>query len=133
MSNSIKGEVPLRLADGREFTLVFDMEALIEAEGAYGKPLQVVLSDAEEGFMGDIRAMLYGALRSRHPDVQLKDVSSLLADNTEAITKALTEAHKASQPSTTGASAEGNVSPQVGKNSGVSGAKRGSTRKASGA
>ena len=32
MANPVKGEAPLVLSDGREFTLVLDMEAMLSAE-----------------------------------------------------------------------------------------------------
>ena len=67
--NPVKGEVPLKLSDGREFVLVLDFEALVEAESAYGKPLAQVMADAATGFVGATRALLYGALRAKHPAV----------------------------------------------------------------
>ena len=44
MANAIKGEVPLNLSDGRNLTLIMDMEALVEAESAYGKPLAQMIA-----------------------------------------------------------------------------------------
>lgn len=131
--NSVKGEVPLHLEDGRAFTLLFDMEALIEAEGAYGKPMHVMVKDASSGFMGAIRAMLYGALRAYHSETTLSEVSEMLLSNGEAISAALSKAHEASMPSPT-ASAEGNgkAPRRPGKTSGANGAKPASNRKVSG-
>lgn len=132
MVNPVKGEVPLELSDGTKLTLVFDMEALIEAESAYGKPMHTVLIDASSGFMGAIRAMLYGALRAHHADVSLKDISAMLADNTEAIGDALGRAYEAAMPTGSKTSTEGKARSQAGKTSGASGAKRSSSRKPSG-
>lgn len=134
MVNALKGEVPLKLDGGRKLTLVFDMDGLIEAEGTYGKPLAQMLADASAGFMGAVRAMLFGALRARHSDLTLGDVSAMLADNTQAISDALGAAYSKAMPDPAGdASAEGKAAPtrQRGKTSGDSGAKRDSNRKAS--
>lgn len=134
MTNALKGEVPLKLNDGTHLTLVFDMEAMIEAEGAYGKPMLTMVGDASVGFIGAIRAMLYGALRAHHSDLSLKDVSEMLRENTEVITDALAKAHDAAMPASNGVSAEGKAAPRrrPGKISGANGAKRGSPRKPSG-
>lgn len=131
--NMVKGEVPLQLKDGSKFTLIFDMEALIEAEATYGKPMHALVQDATRGFMGAIRAMLYGALRAHHSDVILRDVSVMLAENGDVITEALSKAHEAAMPKSAEA-AEGNDQPPHprGKTSGASGAKRVSNSKASG-
>ena len=134
MANLLKGEVPLVLKDKRAFTLVFDMDALIEAEGAYGKPMHALAADASAGFLGALRAMLYGAMRARHPQVTIADVSQILREDTHSVTLALTNALDQSMPEPGKAGAEGNAPavPQRGKTSGGSGAKRSSTRKRSG-
>ncbi|KPH66901.1 hypothetical protein [Novosphingobium sp. ST904] len=134
MANLLKGEVPLILSDKREFTLVFDMDALIEAEGVYRKPMHVMAADASAGFMGATRAMLFGALQAHHPGVSLKDVSEMLKGDTLAITEALTKALDQSMPPPAKASAGGKaaVAPRPGRTSGANGAKRSSTRTASG-
>lgn len=134
MSNLLKGEAPLILADKRAFTLVFDMDALIEAESAYGKPMHKLAADASAGFLGAMRAMLYGAMRARHPDVSLEDVSQIILEDTLSVTTALTKALELSMPKPGKQGAAGNArpAPQPGKTSGASGAKRSSTRKRSG-
>ena len=136
MANILKGEIPLVLADKRAFTLVFDMDALIEAEAVYGKPMHAVTADASVGFMGAIRALLFGAMRARHPDMTLADVGSLIGANTLAITEALTAAVDQAMPPPAPASAGGKAVPAKrppGRNSGANGAGRASTRKRSGA
>lgn len=134
MANLLKGEVPLVLADKREFTLVFDMDALIEAEGAYGKPMHQLAADASQGFLGALRAMLYGALRARHPDVALEEVSDIILEDTLSVTTALTKALERSMPEPGPSGPAGNArpAPQRGRISGGNGAKRSSTRKPSG-
>lgn len=124
MANPVKGEVPLNLVDGRTFVLVMDMEALVEAEAAYGKPLAQVMADAAAGFVGASRALLYGALRAKHPTTSLREASALFASDSEAVGEALTAAVEAGFPDV---SAGGNVprpKPNpLGKRSGGSGAK----------
>ncbi|MED5545798.1 MAG: hypothetical protein VYD90_11155 [Pseudomonadota bacterium] len=134
MANILKGEVPLPLTDGRELTLVFDMEALIEAEGAFGFPMNVIVDKASKGFMGALRALLYGALRAHHPDLSLRDVANLIAENSDAISTALTSALDEGMPDAK-ASAEGKAvaaKRRPGGTSGKTGAKRASTTKRSG-
>lgn len=131
MANVIKGEVPLKLEDGRLLTLVLDMEAFVEAETAYGKPLQQVMADASAGFVGATRALLYGALQAKHPNISLRDASTMFQTDREAVAVALESAAEAAFPKSTAESAEGNGRP-AGKNSGANGAKRASTRKPSG-
>lgn len=125
--NPLKGEVPLNLGDGREFVLVLDMEALIEAEGVYGKPLGLLMADASAGFAGATRSLLYGALRAKQPSITTREAAAILMEHGEAVSEALTRATEAAMPSD--ASAEGNgarpkPSPP-GKRSGSSGAKPG--------
>lgn len=135
MANVLKGEVVLPLADGRKLTLVFDMDALIEAEAAFGQPMHITVAHASQGFMGAMRALIYGALRARHPEMTLREVGALLSDNADAIGAALTAALDEAMPEAK-PSAEGKapaVSRRRGGTSGTTGAKRGSTRKRSGA
>ena len=134
MANLLKGEVPLVLADKREFNLVFDMDALIEAEGAYGKPMHQLAADASSGFLGALRAMLFGAMRARHPQVTLEEVSGIILEDTLAVTTALTKALDRSMPEPGKPGAEGKAppAPRRGRTSGGNGAKRSSTQKHSG-
>lgn len=123
MANPVKGEASLKLKDGRQFVIVMDMEALVEAETAYGKPLAQLMADVSGGFVGASRALLYGSLRANHPDVSLRDASGLFMADPDAVSQALNDAVESGFPD---ASAEGNVpKPQRGKNSGRSGAKQG--------
>ena len=131
--NPIRGEVPLVVADGRTLTLVMDFEALIAAEAAYAKPLAVVLADAAAGFIGATRAILFGALRTRHPEIGLRGAGELLNSDGDAVEAALTAATDAAFPQAAAEDREaGNVRAPVGKRSGGSGAKPGSTRTSSG-
>jgi hypothetical protein len=137
MANFLKGEVPLVLADKRKLTLVFDMDALIEAEAAYGKPMHQVTADASKGFMGATRALVFGALQARHPEMTLKDAADILGANTMAITEALTRALDQSMPEPAPSAPGNDAAPaakrQPGKTSGANGAEPASTRTRSGA
>lgn len=122
--NPLKGETPLKAGE-REFTLVLDHEALIEAEALYGKPLATVMAHAALGFVGAVRAMLYGALRAHHPEVTPKEASALTLEHMEAVGEALGQAAEAAFPQAT----EGKQGAHPpGPSSGANGAKRGSTR-----
>lgn len=85
----------LTTTDGREFTLVVDFEALIQAESAYGKPLPKLQEDAKAGFIGAVRALAYGALTSKHPRITQAEVADLFQADGDALGLALAEAVKA--------------------------------------
>lgn len=129
MTNPVKGEVPLTLTDGRQFTMVLDMEAMIEAEGVYRQPLARLLVDAASGFVGASRALLYGTLRAHHRDVTVSDAANIIGSDAESVTSALEAAIDAAYPSPTEGKERANP---PGKTSGVNGVKRGSSRKPSG-
>ena len=122
--NPIKGETPLVLSDGREFTLIMDMEALVQAEEAYGKPLRVLMEQAQAEFIGAVRALLYGALRTKHEDLTLRDASEILMADQDAVRNALEEATKRGFP-------DASAQPE-GKQAGNAKAPRGKTSRASG-
>lgn len=130
--NPVKGEAPLTLNDGREYTLVLDFNAMVEAEAVYGKPLPKLLSDMNSGFIGAFRALLFGTLRRDYPDITAVEASDILMSDLAAVGTALSAVTAAAFPN-----AEGKKSGKVGpsgitKNSGPNGAKQGSTRKRSG-
>lgn len=154
MPNRLKGEVPLRLADGREFVLLLDHEGLMQAAIAHtGKTkLRKLLSDlqpqvAEDGTIaldedGDpvkdtlpaTKAVLFGALCAHHPEMSLRDAGNLLFAEQEKVAEALGEAMSLSFPDAEGDQDRGNAAASpASKTSGASGAKPGSNRKHSGA
>lgn len=132
MVNPVKGEVPLKLADGRELTLVLDMEAMIVAEELYRKPVEYVLADAMVGFTGALRAILYGMLRAHHSEVTPSEALEMFVANKEVVARAFEQASKAAKASKDGEDKERPGPRQRGASSGRSGAKQDSTRKASG-
>lgn len=128
MTNPVKGEVPLVLSDGRAFTLVLDMEALLSIETAVNKPLGQVMAEAGAGFMSSVAAVAQAAFARNHPDVTRAEILEVLfSEDKEALSDALGAATEAAfgKPS-----AAGNVQAakppkrQPGKNSGSNGAKR---------
>lgn len=129
MSNSVKGETPLVLSDGREFTLVLDMEALLSIEDSTNKPLPQVMTQAAAGFVTAQAAIAHAAFARNHPDVTRAEVVEMLfTSDKEAIAEALASATTKAFPDAK-PSAEGNgAAPkkrQAGKRSGRSGAKQG--------
>lgn len=129
MANPVKGETLLTLADGRQFTIVMDMEALIEAEQAYGKPMAQMMADANRGFISALRALVFGAMRAHHPQVTLAEATAVLMAEQAVVAAALLDAVKLAFPDAA-AGGEGKkpgkaLPPRrAGKTSGASGAKR---------
>ena len=134
MSNPLLGETRLALKDGRELVLVLDFEALIEAEAAYAKPMAAMMADALAGFVGASRAVLFGALRAKHPGIGLREAGALLASDGAAVEAALDAASAAAFPQQAedGDKADPPLATPPaaprGSSSGRSGAKPGSTR-----
>lgn len=123
MANPVKGETPLVLADGREFTLVLDMEAMLSIEDETGKPLPQVMKMAQEGFMTAMAAIARAAFQRSHPDTTRADVLEILRTDQEALAEALGSAAEHAFPQDRKA---GNVGKrQAGKSSGGSGASKG--------
>lgn len=123
-ANSLKGEVPLSTSDGRSFTLVLDMEAMLSVEQTYGKPLPKVMSDAAEGYLSAIAAIAQAAFGRHHPDLDRSTVLDMMVSDRDALTDALEKASKAAFPDEVKGGKAGNGGkPPRGKVSGGSGAK----------
>lgn len=128
MANPVKGETALTLADGQSVTLVMDFDALVEAEQAYGKPLAAMMADAQAGYVGALRALLFGAMRAHHPDKTLRDASAIFMHNQEGVAGALMRAVELGFPDQAkrgGTVGNGEAQRRAGKPSGASGAKPG--------
>lgn len=128
--NPIKGQTPLVLSDGREFTLVLDHEAMLGIEQAYGKPLPKVMAEAQEGFLSAIAAIAQAAFTRFHPDITRSDVIQIvMSENREAVTAALGQAadnaFPEAKPEVGNATPKSGKSKPRGKTSGRNGAKRG--------
>lgn len=132
--NPFKGEAELVIPDQGRFTLVFDYEALIVAEATYGQPVGITSFHADQGFVGALRALLFGATRAHHRDVTLSDATDMVFRYADAVREALDKAAQNSMPPADDA-AEGRKDPRPsrrGTNSGANGAKQGSTPTGSG-
>lgn len=144
MSNAIKGEVPLKLSDGREFVLVADHAGLVKAAQAYsgttklrrlmsdmqpdldksGKPKLDEYGDPLKDTMPATAAFFYGLFDAHHPDVTLREATNMLFAEQEVVTEAIEAAVTAGFPDMAGGK-DGANPPRRGKTSGRSGAKRG--------
>lgn len=134
MTNFVKGESELVLEDGRAFTLVMDFEALVTAESLYRQPVPVVAVDAAMGFVGAKRALLYGAMRAKHPEVTPADALEMCMTDGDRVKLALEAADKAAYPDASEDKKRGKAASRPrGKNSGASGARQASNRTRSGA
>lgn len=107
--------ISMVLPDGRKFTLVGDMEALCQAEAAYGKPLVQMIGDARDGFASASRAILYGTLRAEHPDVTLSDASEIFAADPDAVASAISAAVRAFLPGASPAAPKSSVADRPAK------------------
>jgi hypothetical protein len=126
MANPVKGEAPLVLRDGRQFTLVLDMEALLSVEEATGKPLPQVMAMAGQGFMTAMAAIAQAAFARHHPDLTRADVLAMMTSDQDALSDALNRASETGFPqqSVGGKGGPPPAKPR-GKRSGRSGAKPG--------
>lgn len=125
MPNPVKGEVALKV-DDRELTLVFDMDALVRAEDAYGQPLPVLLERVQRGFFGAIRVLFWAAMQRHQPGTAMDEVDVILTEHSEAL-EAMLKAYEKAMP------AEGKKGANPpGKTSGGNGAKRAKQPKRSG-
>lgn len=123
-ANPVKGQTPLVLSDGREFTLALDMEAMLSIEDSTGKPLPKVMAQAGEGFMSATAAIAQAAFARNHPDVSRADVLAIMGSDGDRLAEALGKAADAAFPKDDGK--PGNApKAQRGKTSGRSGVKRG--------
>lgn len=118
----LSGEAALSIND-EDYTLVLDFEALISAEQAYGKPLAVVTMDAQAGFVGALRCLLFGALRRHHPDVTLAASGQMMAADAKAVETALEQAARLAYPEED--KKPGKAPRPRGNSSGRNGARRG--------
>ena len=123
MVSPLKGEVSVSISGG-EYTLVLDFEGLVAAETAYGKPLAHLTMDAQQGFVGALRALLFGALRRHHPDVDMEAAGKLFLADGKAVELGLEAAAKLAYSDDEGDKKPGKALRQRGTNSGRNGARQ---------
>ena len=123
--NSMKGETPLKTHDGREFTLVLDMEAMLSIEEKMGKPLPQIMKMAQEGYMTAAAGIAQAAFARNHPELSRADVLEILRTDSTALEKALSDATANAFPKDDGKAGNGPAKARGSKRSGRSGAKPG--------
>lgn len=126
MPNPVKGEVALKV-DDRELTLVFDMDALVRAEDAYGQPLPVLMERVQRGFFGAIRVLFWAAMQRHQPGTAMDEVDVILTEHSDAL-EAMLKAYEKAMPDAEG---KKGANPP-GKTSGGNGAKQAKQPKRSG-
>lgn len=131
-ANPMKGETPLKLSDGREFTLVSGFRAFVIAERTYGAPIEKIQADAQAGFFSAGATIFHAMLAVKHPEITIDEAGEILFAESAAVMTAVADAAANGAPT---AKAEGKKSGNAGAagtSSGRNGAKQGSTRKPSG-
>lgn len=145
MVNSIKGEVPLKLSDGREFVLVADHAGLLKAAQAYsgtsklqrlmkdmqpeldkaGKPKVDEDGDPVKDTVPATAAFLFGLFDAHHPQITLRDATNMLLGEPDTVAEAITRAVDAGFPDVVEGkeSANPQETGRASKRSGRSGAK----------
>lgn len=91
MANPAKGEVAFKVADA-EYTLKFSTNAICEMEEAVSKGLNSILQNMER--LSYVRALLWAALRAKHPDISLAATGEIIdragmKSTTDAVGKAI--------------------------------------------
>ena len=81
MANRHKGEASIRVRD-RDYVLVFDVNAMCEVEYILDAPTDTILRTLATGRppLHVVRALLWGGLRARHPDIDLHGAGGLIED-----------------------------------------------------
>ncbi len=104
MANAMKGEASLTLSDGTDLTLTYDFNALCEVEDAANRSISDVLLEISKGAprLSTARALIFGGLRARHPDIDLNQVGPMIMSDGQALTEAMQKALTAAFPTTEG-------------------------------
>jgi hypothetical protein len=119
MANPHKGESRFSVGE-KEFTLRLTNNVRCELEKMLGDGIPAILSRWSEGKWTDteLRAMFWGALKTRHQRVSLQEAGELIDEAGAAVVVgAIAEAYLASQPSASG-NADGNPPQGSGTGSG---------------
>lgn len=119
MANPMKGEASAVLGDGTSLTLVYDFNALCEVEEAAGKSISEVLAEISKGSprLSTARALVFGGLRARHPEMTLEEVGPLIMSDGQALTEAMQKALLAAFPNAEGKKAGNAPKPRRGTGS----------------
>lgn len=82
MANKFKGEVKVTAGE-QEYTLRFDMNALVELEDATGMPvpkLALSFGDPEQMSYKLLRSMFWAGLLHHHPDVTVEEAGRIMSE-----------------------------------------------------
>lgn len=105
MANSHRGEVEIKAPSGT-FTLRLSINAIAEIENLLDQGINQIatsLADPARLRLSTLRAIVWGGLREKHPDLDLFKVGELIAEvGVEAITVAVQEAFSLAFPSADG-------------------------------
>lgn len=105
MANKHRGEVELKAPSGT-YILRLSINAIAEIEGVLDLGINEIagrLSDPATLRLGHLRAIVWGGLREKHPDLDLFGAGDLIAEvGMEAITNAVQEAFTLAFPNADG-------------------------------
>lgn len=90
--------VPFTALDGRELVFLFDHRGIVAAEKAGDGGFGELLIGMSEGRLGCLTALVYGGLKTNHPEMTPEAAWDLLEAEGEALGNALGEAIRASKP-----------------------------------
>lgn len=98
MTNQARGAHTFE-ADGKTYTLFFDMNSLADLEDAMGVKLPQIVERIEAGEMGikEVRALLWAGLLHEHEELTIREAGQLFTQGgmnqvIEAVVKAFTAA-----------------------------------------
>lgn len=98
MANRAKGEVGFRGLDGADYVLVYDVNALCDAEDRLGFGVGDFGARLASPSVSQLRVLLWAGLRARHPEIDERAAGALLSPKrlgavvTEALAAALPQA-----------------------------------------
>jgi hypothetical protein len=136
------GEKLYRADNGRDLRFYYDFDALVAVEEAAGRSFKAVLEDMARGetLLKDLRALIWAGLQKHQPEITLSQAGELVLTEGQQLGESMREALVAAMPELKADSPkkgdrDGGNPPQTrggGKSSSRTGAKRGSSRAASG-
>lgn len=91
MANPDRGEVDLKIGED-SYTLRLSSNALAEIEDLLGLPFGELVAQMGAGRIGAQRAMVFAALRDKHPKLSLIDAGNMLDRDRDAVAAALGKA-----------------------------------------
>lgn len=104
MTRRVRGEGTCVLSDKSELTLVINFNALAEAEYDADMGVNDILAelDRDQPRMKIMRAIVWGALREKHPNITSEMVGDLLLSEFEGVAAGIREAMSAAFPEAIG-------------------------------